>query len=183
MHSEATTMTRRTWLARIVLAAAVAPVVGLRVAAPVEAGKKKRTKKAQQASIDAYKDTCEANGGTATGTTYRGGTSVACTGQTTEGTTDWNCVVTSQGDRCYTNSTTPPPALPTTDPGNLPDQPLQPLAPSDDPLTEPGQIADQPLQPADGGDGTLYAASGTRQLKAKRRGTRKRHGRGRRHRR
>jgi hypothetical protein len=44
MKAMATTVSRRFWLSRLLVAAAVAPVVGVKLAEPVAAGKKKRKK-------------------------------------------------------------------------------------------------------------------------------------------
>jgi hypothetical protein len=104
----ATTMSRRDWLSRLLLAAAVAPVVGVRLADPVAADKKKKT--AKQKKVEAYKRTCETNGGTATIESFPGGTTVTCTGgkDASGDPQNWTCTVHSKGSRCHANLTTPP---------------------------------------------------------------------------
>jgi len=94
----ATTVSRRVWLSRLLVAAAVAPVAGLGLAGGVDASKK--TKKQIKQRADEYKRACETGGGTATVTQRRGGTTVACKGS--EGG-DWSCTVSSGQDRCHAN--------------------------------------------------------------------------------
>jgi hypothetical protein len=102
----ATTASRRAWLARLLLAAAMAPVLGVRLADTADAskkGKKKATSIKKRAEV--YENTCTAGGGTATTTKLPGGTTVACTGHKAG---DWACTVHSKGSRCHATRTTPP---------------------------------------------------------------------------
>ena len=64
MHTMGPTLSRRGWLSRLVLAAAVAPVVG---ATRIDTGeaKKKSKKLSKKQRVEQYRRACEAGGGTA----------------------------------------------------------------------------------------------------------------------
>jgi hypothetical protein len=84
-NAMATTVTRRVWLARLLMAAAVAPVVGVPLAETVEADKKKRP--SQKKRIGYARESCEAGGGTLVEQTHdSGGTTTECKGGTFDGT-------------------------------------------------------------------------------------------------
>ena len=173
----ATTMSRRGWLSRLLLAAAVAPVAGVRLADPVAADKKK-TKKQR---VDAYKRTCELNGGTATIESRPGGTTVTCTGgkdPATGAPQDWTCTVHSKGSRCHANLTNSPssPLNDTTAPptGGA-EQPTSGANPGGGGAVDPPGTADPDL--SDGGGVVLTAYDDENHDNAKHDGKRKNRGR------
>ena len=137
----ATKHSRRGLLARMLLAAAVAPVMGVRLTDDVSADKKKKKNKRKEAHVGISVSACENEGGTAEVIEKPGGTTVNCTGSENG---DWSCTHTSQSSRCYYEHPAPT------------DMPHQPLAP-ETPLAGPTQHGDRPLQPvtpyADPADG------------------------------
>lgn len=107
MGTGATTMTRRGWLARLLLAAAAAPVAGVTLAAPVAAGKKKKSKIGSVADRTvAQQVVCEANGGTlAVLDGPFGGNTTECKGGENDGEVCYNTTKTTQ---CYSARTQEP---------------------------------------------------------------------------
>lgn len=110
----ASPVSRRAWLARILLATVALPVAGVIPAETVRADRKTKKQIKQRAAI--YKDWCEKGGGTATVTTRPGGTTVACTGSESG---NWSCTVTSKSDRCF-GTAAPSSSSPVTDPATPP---------------------------------------------------------------
>lgn len=172
MGTSATTMTRRVWLSRLLMAAAVAPVAGLRLAEPVAADKTKSSASVADRTAS-QRQMCEVGGGKLAvmdGPEGSGGNTTECKGGANDG---WTCINTKTTSDCSKQLTTPP-RLPTTTPGHLPDHSLEPLEPGDSPLTDP---ASQPLEPMRGAV-ILSADSTNKRLEASQHGKRKRHGRG-----
>ena len=102
----ATTVSRRGVLGRLLVAAAAAPVMGVRLADTVDASKKGQKKALSiKQKVDNIKEMCDFEKGTTTVTKRPGGTSVSCTGG--EGG-DWTCTAHSKGTRCHPNLTTSP---------------------------------------------------------------------------
>ncbi len=148
----AVTVSRRAWLSRLLLATAVAPVAGVRLADSADASKKgKRKPKSIKQRVQVYQNACEtageAGGGTAEVTKRPGGTTVACTGSRAG---DWACTVSSKTTRCHATRTTPPDS-----------RPIAPVTGGDEPTggTSGGGNGDQPwqhddlpiLEPVEGG--------------------------------
>ena len=128
----ATTVSRRTCLSRLLLAAAVAPVMGAMLADTADANKKKKKNKRKEAHVGISVSACENENGTVEVIERPGGTTVNCTDSDNG---DWSCTHTSQSSRCYYEHTAPT------------DMPNQPLAP-ETPFAGPTQHGDRPLQPA-----------------------------------
>jgi hypothetical protein len=175
MATSATTMTRRVWLSRLLMAAAVTPVIGLRFADPVAADKSKSSASVADRTTS-QRQMCELGGGKLAvmdGPEGSGGNTTECKGGANDG---WTCINTKTTSDCSKQQSAPP-RLPTTTPGHLPDHSLEPLEPGGSPLTDPGQISDQPLEPMRGAD-IISADSTNTRLEASQHGKRKRHGRG-----
>ena len=101
----ATTVSRRAWLSRLLVAAAVAPVVGVRLADDVNANKKDQKRQSKQERVHKLVHGCAADGGTAKIEGRPGGATVTCTGGAGG---DWTCTVHSKGSRCHKNLTHSP---------------------------------------------------------------------------
>lgn len=147
---------RRTLLARMVLAAVALPVAGVIGAGTASADRKTKKQIKQRAAI--YKDWCEKGGGTATVTVRPGGTTVACAGSESG---NWSCTVTSKSDRCF-GTAAPSSSSPVTDaatpPTNGNEQPGDPTQAGGGAGVDPGGGNEQPAagesgQPAGGGGG------------------------------
>jgi hypothetical protein len=112
-NAMATTVSRRRWLSRLLMAAAVAPVLGVTLGETANADKKGKKRKSIKERADAYRRACVADGGTATVEKRPGGTTVTCTGGTNGlgEEVDWTCTVHSKGSRCHTNLTHSPAPL------------------------------------------------------------------------
>jgi hypothetical protein len=177
MHHTTSPTTRRAFLHRGLLLS-LAALSPLRTRLVEEAAAEKKTKKQIKQRVALYEESCEKGGGETEPTVRPGGTTVTCTGSASG---DWSCTVSSKAERCYESLTTSPelpahplqPDRPTADPGELPEQPLDPVAP---PLATPGDVAEVPLEPADGGGVTITAYSGA---ESRGRHHRRRHGKGR----
>ena len=170
-------------------------MAGLRLAEPVAAGKKKKPKPPSVAErTEAQRELCKIGGGTqAVLDGPNGGNITECKGGDSDG---WTCINTKKASRCAMQRTNPP----TKPGGTIPDQPLQPADPTGGEPSGGGSgsgagwtppldhIPDQPLQPTDPGDSDgggviLYAYHGSTHDHAKHRGARRRHGRGKGHKR
>ncbi len=101
----ATTISRRSWMSRLLMAA-VAPMVGATLASPVQADKKKKKKPSIKERAEMFRSGCVGDGGTATVEKRPGGTTVTCTGGDLSG--DWSCTVSSKTERCHANLTNSP---------------------------------------------------------------------------
>ena len=147
-------ISRRAWLARWLLVAAAAPVVGVMLTTPAQATKKTKQQIKQRAAV--YKDWCDKGGGTAMVTTRPGGTTVTCTGSESG---DWSCTVTSQQDRCF-GTGAPPSSAPVTDPATPPtgnEQPSDSSQASGGTGVTPGGGNEQPNDPGDADGGGQQA--------------------------
>jgi hypothetical protein len=98
-HAMATTTSRRGWLSRLLLAAAMAPVMGTMVVPipEVDAKKIQPIKKRVQNAREA----CEIVGGTATVEKRPGGTTVTCSD-------GFVCTISSKKTRCFQTLTNSP---------------------------------------------------------------------------
>jgi hypothetical protein len=107
MSTGATMMTRRVWLSRLLLAAAVAPVVGPRVAEPVAAGKKKPKVASVSKRTEEQRVRCEIVGGgqLAVLDGPDGGNTTECKGGSLDGLT---CINTKSKTTCARQLTNPP---------------------------------------------------------------------------
>jgi hypothetical protein len=102
----AATVSRRVWLSRLLMAAAVAPVNGVTLADSVDASKKGQKKsEGVKKRAKPYIDGCKGDNGTPTVTVRPGGTTIACTGGDHG---DWTCTVSSKTERCHKTLTNPP---------------------------------------------------------------------------
>jgi hypothetical protein len=174
MSARTMTMTRRFCLSRLLLAAAVAPMAGLSVAAPVGADKKKNVKGSVAERAKSQQQLCELGGGKlAVLDGPNGGNTTECKGGDNDG---WTCFNTTTTTDCSKQQPADDgnPALGGVDPSDLPGHPLEPNA---SPLDAPGHVSDQPLEP-DGGAITLYAADHMTSRKGSRHGAHKRGSRG-----
>jgi hypothetical protein len=96
-HAMATTVSRRGLLSRLLMAAAVAPVMGTMVVPAVDAKKIQPIKKRVQNAREA----CEIVGGTATVEKRPGGTTVTCSD-------GFVCTISSKKTRCFQTLTNSP---------------------------------------------------------------------------
>jgi hypothetical protein len=104
-NAAATTVSRRSLLARLLITAVAAPVVGVRLVDPVTAGKKDQKRQSKAERVHKLVHGCAADGGTANIEGRPGGATVTCTGGASG---DWTCSVHSKGSRCHKNLTYSP---------------------------------------------------------------------------
>jgi len=98
------TASRTVGFSRLLLALAVALVLGTMVAPDADAGKKgKNTIESVGKRVKTAVSVCDKDGGTATVTKKPGGTTVACEGTSTNH--DWACTYHSKGNRCHATRT------------------------------------------------------------------------------
>jgi hypothetical protein len=105
-NAMATTVSRRGWLSRMLVAAAAAPVVGATLVSGV--GAKVNTTKVRTSirkRVQNNRSDCEAGGGTLTVETRPGGTTTTCTGGDLDGLT---CTHSKKTSRCHTTLTNSP---------------------------------------------------------------------------
>jgi hypothetical protein len=102
-------VSRRSLLARLLMAAAAAPVVGAKLGAPAQASKKKKIKSIN-ARVQKNVNTCTDPefGGKATVTKRPGGTTVECTLPNGQG---YTCTHSSKKTRCHATLTSNPAPL------------------------------------------------------------------------
>jgi hypothetical protein len=99
-NAMATTVSRRRWLSRLLMAAALAPVLGTTVVPDVDAKKIQPIKKRVQNAREA----CEILGETATVEKRPGGTTVTCSD-------GFVCTISSKKTRCFQTLTNSPAPL------------------------------------------------------------------------
>jgi putative hemolysin len=172
--------TRRSFMRGGLLASlALAASLGALPIPHAAATPKTKKSKSQRVADNISACTDPENGGTATVSDKRGGTTVKCVLPNGQG---YTCTHSSQSTRCHSSLTDPV----------LPTQPLEPISPianpleggeqplgSDSPFANPGSVPAQPLEPAGGGV-TITAYDGGTAGQAKRQGRRRQgHGRGR----
>jgi hypothetical protein len=105
-HAMATTVSRRVWLSQLLMAAAVAPVMGATLAGDVDAKVNTiKTKTSIKYRVKAVREICEIGGGTAAVDKRPGGTTVTCNGGDSDG---YTCTVTKKHNRCFTALTNSP---------------------------------------------------------------------------
>jgi hypothetical protein len=92
----ATTVSRRSLLTRLLVAAAVAPVMGTAPAGPVNAGKKKK-RPSISARVQNVREMCELGGGTLAVSEGAGGTTTECKGGDDNGQV---CFISKTKTRC-----------------------------------------------------------------------------------
>ena len=147
-----TTVSRRAWLSRLFMVAALAPVVGVRLADDVGADKKTKKQSRKDRLVANGVEACGLDGGTATVTERPGGTTVACSGSNNG---DWTCTHSSKTSRCHKNLPNPPKA-PLDDVSTAPtdgvhEDPTDGGGDAGGGRVPPSGAADHPLEPDGGG--------------------------------
>jgi hypothetical protein len=100
----ATTVSRRSLLSRLLMAAAVAPVFGVARGDSADAGKKKKRPSVSQ-RVQNAREVCEIGGGTLAVSEGSAGTTTECKGGDSDG---WTCFISKTKTRCAMSLTQSP---------------------------------------------------------------------------